>query len=52
MNYDYRIDKRFIVGCVLTWLSMANMIDSSYQAGYIKGFSDSKQGVKDADKCN
>lgn len=35
----------FCVGCVLTWLSMANAITSSYEGGYVKGFHDAKQGI-------
>lgn len=42
----------FLMGCVLTWLSMANMIDTSHQAGYVKGFHDAKMGVKDAEQHN
>lgn len=39
----------FSVGCVLTWLSMCNTIDTSYAAGYAKGFHDAKQGIENAE---
>lgn len=40
----------FSVGCVLTWLSMMNLADSSYTAGYAQGFHDaSTRKVNDAE---
>lgn len=49
MIYTILLVTGFSVGCVLTWLSMCNTIDTSYTAGYAQGFHDAKQGVnKDA----